>query len=158
MQPGEMAMADESNRTPPRTQAALPEAMQERQATGGGVSRRLHPSYFVMATKTATGTDCTHPVPEAQQDRFMFDIDLAALDQADEEAVVKGDPAARLPQVTPIIGGKRLEALQRYVRTLELPEEVKRAIVAITGAESSCRQRFGRSHRQRRHHRSYLKL
>jgi len=129
-----LVMADEINRTPPKTQAALLEAMQERQVTSGGVSRSLPSPFFVMATKTATETDGTYPLPEAQQDRFMFNIELAALDLADELAVVMGDPAARLPHVTPIIDGKRLEALQRYVRTMELPGEVKRAIVAITAS------------------------
>jgi MoxR-like ATPase len=129
-----LVMADEINRTPPKTQASLLEAMQERQVTTGGVSRRLPAPFFVMATKTATETDGTYPLPEAQQDRFMFNIELASLDEDDEVLVLQSEPALRLSTLTAIIDGPRLEALQAHVRLIELPDAVKREIVSITGS------------------------
>jgi len=129
-----LVMADEINRTPPKTQAALLEAMQERQVTTGGVRRRLPSPFFVMATKTATETDGTYPLPEAQQDRFMFNIELPGLDQDNEVRVLLDNPAGRLSQLRAIIDGPRLELLQAYVRRIELPDAVKREIVTITGS------------------------
>jgi len=83
---------------------------------------------------SATRIDGTGPEPEIQYDRCRLTADPAVLDQAVPVAQAIPDPGARLPHVTPIIAGKRLEALQRYVRTVALPGEVQRAIVAITAA------------------------
>jgi MoxR-like ATPase len=129
-----LVLADEINRTPPKTQAALLEAMQERQVTSGGVSRPLPAPFFVMATRTATETEGTYPLPEAQQDRFMLNIDLPALDVERAVRVMLEDPAARLPELAPVIDGEGLQELQRAVRAVRLGEAAKAAIVAVAGA------------------------
>ncbi len=87
-----------------------------------------------MATKTATETDGTYPLPEAQQDRFMFNIELAGLDQDDEVMVLMGDPASRLPRLERVVDDEGLVRLQAHVRTIDLPDAVKREIVDITSS------------------------
>src|SRR5207237_9664935 len=84
-----VVLADEINRTPPKTQAALLEAMQEHQVTAGGVRYPLEDPFFVLATQNPTVTEGTYPLPEAQLDRFMFNVVVAYLPQDDEVAVVK---------------------------------------------------------------------
>jgi MoxR-like ATPase len=127
-------MGDEINRTPPKTQAALLEAMQERQVTVGGVSRPLPQPFFVMATKTSTETDGTYPLPEAQQDRFMLDVMMQPLSQDDELRVVLTDPAAGVDAIAPVVDGAGLLALQEIVRNVTIPAQVQQYIVGLTGA------------------------
>jgi MoxR-like ATPase len=127
-------MADEINRTPPKTQAALLEGMQERQVSAGGETRPLPKPFFVIATKTNIETDGTYPLPEAQQDRFMLNIEMGTLSQADELEVVLKDPASNLGKIRPILDGEQLLAFQRVVRDIAVPADVQQYIVNLTTA------------------------
>ena len=86
-----MILADEINRTPPKTQAALLEAMQEHQVTAGGVRYPLEEPFFVLATQNPIEMEGTYPLPEAQLDRFMFNVMIDYLPEDDEVAVVSAD-------------------------------------------------------------------
>ncbi len=127
-------MADEINRTPPKTQAALLEGMQERQVSAGGETRPLPKPFFVIATKTNIETDGTYPLPEAQQDRFMFNIEMGKLSEGEELDVVLQDPASNLEHVRPVLDAERLQAFQRVVRDIAVPSDVQQFIVNLTSA------------------------
>src|SRR4030095_12861027 len=94
-------LADEINRTPPKTQAALLEAMQERQVTAGGQKHVLEDPFFVLATQNPIEQEGTYPLPEAQLDRFMFNIQVDYPCAAEELAVVKATTADLQPVVEP---------------------------------------------------------
>src|SRR6185295_12442794 len=102
-------LADEINRTPPRTQAALLEAMQEYQVTVGGVRYPLERPLFVLATENPIEQEGTHPLPEAQLDRFMFNVVIGYPDVADERRILVETTAAAIPTVQPIATGADLE-------------------------------------------------
>ncbi|MBN2450339.1 MAG: AAA family ATPase, partial [Lentisphaeria bacterium] len=124
-------MADEINRTPPKTQAALLEVMQERQVTIGGTTYPLPAPFFVLATQISVEQEGTYPLPEAQQDRFMFSIRLDYLGEEDEVAVVRrstGLPSAALEKV---LSGEDLLGFARTVREVALPASVARYIVDL---------------------------
>jgi len=127
-------MGDEINRTPPKTQAALLEAMQERQVTTGGMTRPLPQPFFVMATKTSSETDGTYPLPEAQQDRFMLDVEMKALSPEDEVKVVLTNPIEALGSITPVVDGPGLLAFQELVRGVLIAPAVQEYIVDLTAA------------------------
>ncbi|MCY3024427.1 MAG: AAA family ATPase [Planctomycetota bacterium] len=129
-----LLMADEINRTPPKTQAALLEAMQEKQVTTGGMTRPLPKPFFVMATKTSLESDGTYPLPEAQQDRFMLDVEMETLSEAEEVQVVTGDATAQLARLPQIIEGAGLLRFQQTVRSVAMPQPVKQYIVNLTAA------------------------
>ena len=129
-----LLMADEINRTPPKTQAALLEAMQEKQVTTGGVSRPLPKPFFVMATKTSVETDGTYALPEAQQDRFMLNIEIPLLSEDDEVRVVLDDPSARAGEIEPIVDGPQLLEFQQAVRDVAIPSAVQQYIVDLCTA------------------------
>jgi MoxR-like ATPase len=129
-----LLMADEINRTPPKTQAALLEAMQEKQVTCAGMTRPLPQPFVVMATKTSIEADGTYALPEAQQDRFMLNVEMATLGQAEEIRVVLEDPGARLGQIKPFIDGREFLRFQEIVRAIAIPAAVQRAIVDLTAA------------------------
>ena len=97
-----MLLADEINRTPPKSQAALLEAMQEHQVTASGRRYALPEPFFVLATQNPIEMEGTYPLPEAQLDRFMFNVVIDYLPEADEVAVV---------QRTTTVGGEKIEAL-----------------------------------------------
>ena len=84
-----MLLADEINRTPPKTQAALLEAMQEHQVTAGGLRHALEEPFYVLATQNPIEMEGTYPLPEAQLDRFMFNVVINYLPEEDEVAVVR---------------------------------------------------------------------
>ncbi len=129
-----LLLADEINRTPPKTQAALLEAMQEKQVTSGGVTRPLPAPFFVMATKTSVETDGTYALPEAQQDRFMLNVEMIPLSEEEEMRVVLEDPATFLDELTEIIDGPGLIRFQQAVRAVEIPKAVQKYIVDLSGA------------------------
>jgi MoxR-like ATPase len=114
-----MILADEINRTPPKTQAAMLEAMQERKVTVGGADHSLPDPFFVLATQNPIEQEGTYPLPEAQLDRFMFMISVD-YPSADEELQIMrmatGTPGAR-PE--PVLGGEDIVRLQQVVRRLE---------------------------------------
>ncbi|HEY3323865.1 MAG TPA: AAA family ATPase [Planctomycetota bacterium] len=129
-----LLMADEINRTPPKTQAALLEAMQEKQVTTSGTTRPLPVPFFVMATKTSLETDGTYPLPEAQQDRFMLDIEMSTLTEAEEAQVVIGDAVSQVAKLPIVAGAENLLAFQRAVREVSIAAPVQKYIVDLTAA------------------------
>src|SRR5947209_4040718 len=111
-----VVLADEINRTPPKTQAALLEAMQERQVTVGRVRHRLSDPFFVLATQNPIEHEGTYPLPEAQQDRFMFHILVDYPSKDEEFRIVRQTTADIDVQVTPTLTGEQILALQKIVR------------------------------------------
>src|SRR6184192_2495087 len=97
-----MILADEINRTPPKTQAALLEAMQEHQVTAAGVRHPLAEPFFVLATQNPIEMEGTYPLPEAQLDRFMFNVVMDYLPEDDEVAVVTRTTAQAGPEIAPL--------------------------------------------------------
>ena len=129
-----LLMADEINRTPPKTQAALLEAMQEKQVTTGGHTRALPKPFFVMATKTSLETDGTYPLPEAQQDRFMLNIEMQTLSEDDEVQVVTTDAIEAAKKVGVVADGEALIGFQQVVRNVTISARTQQYIVNLTAA------------------------
>src|SRR6266403_3060630 len=109
-------LADEINRTPPKTQAALLEAMQERQVTVGRVRHRLDDPFFVLATQNPIEQEGTYPLPEAQQDRFMFKVFVKYPGYDEEFRIAETTTAEFNPQVAEVLSGPDILALQQMVR------------------------------------------
>ena len=109
-------LADEINRTPPKTQAALLEAMQERQATVGGKRMPMKDPFFVLATQNPIEQEGTYPLPEAQQDRFMFKIFVNYPKWDEEFDIVRLTTAADEVKLTPVLDGPAITALQEIIR------------------------------------------
>ena len=101
-----MILADEINRTPPKTQAALLEAMQEHQVTAAGVRYPLEEPFFVLATQNPIEMEGTYPLPEAQLDRFMFNVVMDYLPEDDEVAVVRQTTVAQPEPIEPLFTGE----------------------------------------------------
>jgi MoxR-like ATPase len=119
-------LADEINRTPPKTQAALLEAMQERQVTAGGHRHELPNPFFVLATQNPIEQEGTYPLPEAQLDRFMFQV-LVDYPTADEEfAIVRQTTAGKQTQIEPVLGSKELVELQEFIRRIPVADSLIR--------------------------------
>ncbi len=129
-----IVLADEINRTPPKTQAALLEAMQEHQVTAGGIRYPLEEPFFVLATKNPIEMEGTYPLPEAQLDRFMFDIRIDYLPEDDEVAVITRTTAAPPEPILPLYTGEDLRAFQAAVRRTPIATEVVRHAVRIAAA------------------------
>jgi len=123
---GNVILADEINRTPPKTQAALLEAMQEYQITAGGTRHRLSEPFFVLATQNPIEHEGTYPLPEAQLDRFMFNTYVDYPGEQEEFEIVKRTTADLSPQVTPTLSGPRILALQKIVRRVPVADHVVR--------------------------------
>ena len=127
-------LADEINRTPPKTQAALLEAMQERQVSAGGQRRPLPAPFFVLATQNPLEQEGTYPLPEAQLDRFLLKIDVSYPSEQEELEVIlrttKGKPEA----LSEIISGEQILALQDAVREIPIAEGVARYALALARA------------------------
>jgi MoxR-like ATPase len=117
-------LADEINRTPPKTQAALLEAMQERQVTVGGERHGLPEPFFVLATQNPIEQEGTYPLPEAQQDRFMFKIQVTYPTWDDEREVVKTTTSDTEQEVTPVLDGETMLACQKAVRRVPVADHV----------------------------------
>ena len=111
-----VVLADEINRTPPKTQAALLEAMQERQVTVAGTRHMLPDPFFVLATQNPIEQEGTYPLPEAQQDRFMFTITVGYPSEEDEFRVIESTTSSNKPQVNRVVSGEELMAMQGLVR------------------------------------------
>ncbi len=129
-----MILADEINRTPPKTQAALLEAMQEKRVTVGGRTFSLSPPFFVLATQNPIELEGTYPLPEAQLDRFMLNIIIDYLDEADEIEVVRRTTSEPPPQVEQVVSGEDILRFQDLVRRIPAPEQVMRYAVALVRA------------------------
>jgi MoxR-like ATPase len=123
---GNVILADEINRTPPKTQAALLEAMQEYQITAGGTRHRLDQPFFVLATQNPIEQEGTYPLPEAQLDRFMFNTYVDYPDEEEEFDIVRRTTADLEPKVTPSLSGQQILALQKIVRRVPVADHVIR--------------------------------
>src|SRR4029079_12581367 len=121
-----VVLADEINRTPPKTQAALLEAMQEHQVTVGGVRHSLPAPFFVLATQNPIEQEGTYPLPEAQLDRFMFNVLVDYPDEDEEFAIVRQTTAESLPTVEKSISCEEVTALQQFVRRVPVADHVIR--------------------------------
>src|SRR5579871_4872123 len=117
-------LADEINRTPPKTQAALLEAMQERQVTVGRVRHRLSDPFFVLATQNPIEQEGTYPLPEAQQDRFMFKVFVKYPSFQEEFDIARRTTALVTEDITPILNGEQILQLQRLVRRVPVTDHV----------------------------------
>ncbi|MBR5711709.1 MAG: MoxR family ATPase [Thermoguttaceae bacterium] len=126
-----IVLADEINRTPPKTQAALLEAMQERQTTVGRTRHTLPNPFFVLATQNPIEQEGTYPLPEAQQDRFMFKI-LVDYPHFDEELeIAKRTTAGALPEVKPVITAEDIIKLQESVLQTPIADSIVRYCLAL---------------------------
>ena len=117
-------LADEINRTPPKTQAALLEAMQERHVTVGTHTYQLPKPFFVLATQNPIEQEGTYPLPEAQLDRFMFNIIVDYPTPAEELRILKQTTGGAEPELTTALTGKQILALQEVVRKVPVAEHV----------------------------------
>ena len=124
-------LADEINRTPPKTQAALLEAMQEHQLTVGGKRYVLDEPFFVMATQNPIEQEGTYPLPEAQLDRFMFNTLIDYPDEDEELEIVRRTTADVTAEVTPTLDAEQIMALQRIVRRVPVADHVARYALAL---------------------------
>jgi MoxR-like ATPase len=127
-----LILADEINRTPPKTQAALLEAMQEKQVTVAGKTRSLAEPFLVFATQNPIEHEGTYPLPEAQLDRFFFELKIDYPTMDEELAVLDRTTGAKLPEAETILDAAGLLALQATVHDVPLPENVKRSILKLT--------------------------
>jgi MoxR-like ATPase len=117
-----LILADEINRTPPKTQAALLEAMQERQVTAGGRRHALPDPFFVLATQNPIEQEGTYPLPEAQLDRFLFKIFITYPKPEEERRIYRITTGVDEPEITPMLTGAKIAALQRVVRRVPVTD------------------------------------
>src|SRR5438552_2012723 len=128
---GNVILADEINRTPPKTQAALLEAMQERQVTVGRVRHRLSDPFFVLATQNPIEQEGTYPLPEAQQDRFMFKVFVKYPNFNEEFEIARRTTAVQMEEPEAVLGGEQILELQRLVRRVPVTDAVIRYTLAL---------------------------
>ena len=131
---GNMLLADEINRTPPKTQAALLEAMQEHQVTAGGRRYALPEPFFVLATQNPIEMEGTYPLPEAQLDRFMFNVVIDYLPENDEVAVVQRTTAAAGEAINPLFTGEDVLRFHALVRRVPIAEDLVRFAVRLAAS------------------------
>ncbi len=135
-----MILADEINRTPPKTQAALLEAMQEHQVTVAGNSLKLEEPFFVLATQNPIEMEGTYPLPEAQLDRFMLNIVIDYLSEDDEVGVVAQTTALGGEPVRALFSGEDLLRFNKLVRKVPIAEDVARFAVRLSAASRPKRE------------------
>jgi MoxR-like ATPase len=131
---GNVILADEINRTPPKTQAALLEAMQEHQVTTGGVRSPLEEPFFVLATQNPIEMEGTYPLPEAQLDRFMFNVLIDYLPEDDEVAVVKQTTSRKPAAIEALFTGDDVRRFHDVVQRVPIAEDVIRYAVRLAAA------------------------
>jgi MoxR-like ATPase len=129
-----MVLADEINRTPPKTQAALLEAMQEHQITASGVRHPLEEPFFVLATQNPIEMEGTYPLPEAQLDRFMFNVVIDYLPEDEEVEVVKQTTSKKPEPIEPIFTGEDVLRFHQTVRAVPVADEMVRYAVRLAAA------------------------
>ena len=129
-----MVLADEINRTPPKTQAALLEAMQEHQITASGVRHPLKEPFFVLATQDPIEMEGTYPLPEAQLDRFMFNVVIDYLPEDEEVEVVKQTTSKKPEPIEPIFTGEDVLRFHQTVRAVPVADEMVRYAVRLAAA------------------------
>ena len=129
-----LLLADEVNRTPPKTQSALLEAMQERRVTVAGASRDLPDPFLVVATQNPIEQEGTYPLPEAQLDRFMFSLNLDYPEHADEVEIVKRTTLRVPPQLAPVVSLDDILAVQRLVLAAPVADHIIDYAVRLAAA------------------------
>ena len=144
----QIILADEINRTPPKTQAALLEAMQESHVTAAGRTYPLERPFFVLATQNPIELEGTYPLPEAQLDRFMFNIVITYLSEDDEVTVVTQTTGGRRPPPARVLTGADILQFQEIVRQVVIAEEIARYAVRLVDASRPGRQRCAGVHRE----------
>jgi MoxR-like ATPase len=127
-------LADEINRTPPRTQAALLEAMQEHCVTAAGETMRLPAPFFVLATQNPIEQEGTYPLPEAQLDRFLFDVRIGYPSEAEEVAILRATTGTEGAPIAQVLDAEEVLALQRLVREVPAAEPALRYAAALARA------------------------
>ena len=130
----QIILADEINRTPPKTQAALLEAMQEYHVTAAGRTYALDRPFFVLATQNPIELEGTYPLPEAQLDRFMFNIVMTYLDEDDEVQVVTQTTSTATPTPARTLDGDEILEIQNLVRQVAVADDVARYAVRLVSA------------------------
>ena len=136
----QILLADEINRTPPKTQAALLEAMQEYHVTAAGRTYPLERPFFVLATQNPIELEGTYPLPEAQLDRFMFNIVMTYLDEDEEVRVVTQTTGVATQAPERVLGGAEILEIQQLVRQVIVAEEIARYAVRLVDASRPGRQ------------------
>jgi MoxR-like ATPase len=126
-------LADEINRTPPKTQSALLEAMQERSVTAAGVNYKLPAPFFVLATQNPIEQEGTYPLPEAQLDRFMFNIWVDYPSYLEELAIVKATTSDRVATLKNILTGEQIMQYQDLIRRIPVSDHVLEYAVKLVG-------------------------
>ena len=124
-------LADEINRTPPKTQAALLEAMQEHQVSAGGVQHRLAEPFFVMATQNPIEQEGTYPLPEAQLDRFMFNVMVSYPSEVEEFDIVRLTTAPRVIDLKHVLSAEDVLGLQELVRKVPVADHVVKYAIRL---------------------------
>ncbi len=120
----QMLLADEINRTPPKTQAALLEAMQERSVTVGGHTLKLDQPFFVLATQNPIEQEGTYPLPEAQRDRFVFLVKVDYPSREEERQIISRTTGTFTADIQPVLSGQQILELQKVVRKVPVPDHV----------------------------------
>jgi len=128
-----IVLADEINRTPPKTQAALLEAMQEKAVTAAGYKHILPKPFFVLATQNPIEQEGTYPLPEAQLDRFMFNIQLTYPSFADELTIVRNSTGGDSVTLRKLINADQIQFFQQLIRTIPVTDNVLEYTVKLTG-------------------------
>jgi MoxR-like ATPase len=136
----QILLADEINRTPPKTQAALLEAMQEYHVTAAGRTYPLERPFFVLATQNPIELEGTYPLPEAQLDRFMFNIVMTYLSEDEEVRVVTSTTGVQTHTPARVLGGEDILQIQQLVRQVIVAEDVARYAVRLVDASRPGRQ------------------
>jgi MoxR-like ATPase len=126
-----LVLADEINRTPPKTQAALLQSMQEYRVTAGGTTHELPLPFLVFATQNPVEQEGTYPLPEAQLDRFMFQVDVDYPSEAEEEEIVRQQTSDHRPELSRVLSPQRIMQLQDLVRRVPVADHVVKYAVAL---------------------------
>ena len=129
-----IVLADEINRAPPRTQAALLEAMQEHSVTASGQTMSLPEPFFVLATQNPIEQEGTYPLPEAQLDRFLFDIRVGYPSEQDEIAILRNTTGSQAGALEPVLGASELMALQRLTRDVVAADSILKYAASLVRA------------------------
>ncbi|MCA9085248.1 MAG: MoxR family ATPase [Planctomycetaceae bacterium] len=127
----QMLLADEINRTPPKTQAALLEAMQEHEVTVGGKTWRLEEPFFVLATQNPIEQEGTYPLPEAQRDRFLFNVIVRYPSREQEAMIIDRTTSTVSEKITPVVTGQEIIQCQETVRLVPLPDHVREFVLDL---------------------------
>ena len=129
-----IVLADEINRTPPKTQAALLEAMQEHKVTSGGETYHLDEPFFVLATQNPIEQEGTYPLPEAQLDRFMFNLNISYPSNEEEISIVRQTTKSQIDTLTPIMTKSEIKNYQDLVRRVPIADNVIEYAVKLVSA------------------------